>query len=122
MELKEFVRSVLVDLLSGIQEAQKTDGVGGFIVPAGIGGHDYPEGRGVTTKALITSTVVQFDVAVTAEDSERTSGQGGLRVAVLQAGVEGESTSKDVRISRVQFSVPVLLPASPRQWHVEGKK
>jgi hypothetical protein len=122
MELKDFVRSVLVDILSGIREAQNTEGVGGFVVPQGIGGHDYPKDRGVTNEALITSTIVQFDIAVTAEDSERTSGEGGLRVAVLRAGVEGESTSRDVRVSRVQFSIPILLPETQRQWHLDAKK
>jgi hypothetical protein len=120
MELKDFVRSVLANVIMGVREAQQIEGVGGFVVPAGIGGHDYPQHPRVHNQARITSTIVDFDIAVTAEDTEATSGRAGLKVAVFGAGVAGESASKDVQVSRIQFAVPVLLPESKRQWHTEA--
>lgn len=121
MELKDFVRSVLANVIMGVREAQEMEGVGGFVVPAGIGGHDYPNHSRLHNQALITSTIVDFDIAVTAEDTEATSGRAGLKVAVFGAGVLGESASKDVQVSRIQFAVPILLPESKRQWHVEAQ-
>jgi hypothetical protein len=54
---------------------------------------------------------VSFDVAITAEDSAK----GGAKVKVLSGilggDIGGEKGSKNVVASRVQFSVPVLLPA-----------
>jgi hypothetical protein len=37
MEIREFVRDVLTDIIEGIKDAQKQPGVGGYIAPGGIG-------------------------------------------------------------------------------------
>ena len=54
---------------------------------------------------------VSFDVAITAEDSAT----GGVKVRVLSGilggDIGGEKGNKNVVASRIQFSVPVLLPA-----------
>jgi hypothetical protein len=119
MELKEFVKTVLSQIVSGIREAQGIDGVGAFIVPSQIGGHDYASHPRVSIKARLTSTIVDFDIAVTVEESTSKSGGGGLKVAGIGAALEGESLSKDTRVSRIQFAVPILLPESQKQWHSE---
>ena len=121
MELDEFVKSVLSKIVSGIREAQEVEGVGAFIVPAGIGGHDYATHPRVSIKARLSSTIVDFDIAVTVEDSKSTSGGGGLKVAGIGANLEGKSSAKDTRVSRIQFAVPILLPESQKQWHTELK-
>ncbi len=117
MELDEFIKAVLTKIVSGIREAQKVENVGAFIVPSNIGGHDYANHPRVSTKALLSSTIVDFDIAVTVEDSASTSGGGGLKIAGVGANIEGNSLSKDTRVSRIQFAVPVLLPESQKEWH-----
>lgn len=119
MEINEFVKSVLSQVVSGIREAQELEGVGPFIVPSGIGGHHYATHPRVAIKANLSSTIIDFDIAVTAEASKGKSGGGGLSVAGIGAKVEGESSTKDTRVSRIQFAVPILLPESQKQWHLE---
>jgi hypothetical protein len=41
MDLREFVRTSLTDIVSGISDAQRTEGVGGLIAPDGIGTHQF---------------------------------------------------------------------------------
>jgi hypothetical protein len=117
MELDQFVALALTKILKGIRDAQQVDDVGAFVVPAGIGGHDYATHPRVSIKARLSSTIVDFDIAVTAEGSTSASGGGGLKIAVFDAGVKGEFSSKDTKVSRIQFAVPILLPESQKEWH-----
>jgi hypothetical protein len=64
-------------------------------------------------------TVVKFDVAVTAETSDTAKGGGGVKIAVMSVAVPAsgdvETASKNVAVTRIQFSVPISLPAGDRQ-------
>ncbi|MBK8816675.1 MAG: hypothetical protein IPN42_14745 [Methylococcaceae bacterium] len=120
MNLDEFVKEVLTKIVAGIREAQANDG-GAFIVPAGDGGHAYANHSRVSSNGKLKSTIVDFDIALTVEDSSKTSGGGGLKVAGIGANLEGESSSKDTKISRIQFGIPILLPESQKKWHEELK-
>ena len=116
MELDEFVKTVLENVLSGIREAQDVDGIGPFVIPSMIGGHDYAKHPRVSIKAHLTSTIIDFDIAVTIEESSTVSGEGGIKVAGIGAKMEGDSSTKDTRVSRIQFAVPILLPESQKSW------
>jgi len=121
MELDEFITKVLSKIVSGIREAQKIESDGAFIVPSGIGGHNYAKHPRVSISGLLSSTIVDFDIAVTVEENTTTSGGGGLKIAGIGANLEGGSSSKDTRVSRIQFAVPILLPESQKEWHSELK-
>ena len=116
MDLDEFVETVLKDVLSGIRNVQKDPSIGSFVVPAMIGGHDYADHARVSIQAHLTSTIIDFDIAVTVEESSAVTGEGGIKIAGIGAKVEGDSQAKDTRTSRIQFAVPVLLPESQRSW------
>jgi hypothetical protein len=116
MDLREFVHGALKDVVLGIQDAQREQGIGAYIAPKGIGGHEFPKDSGVTFGARIVSTVMKFDVAVTAERSKKGGGTAGVRIAVVEAKLGGEGQSKDTTISRVQFAVPLLMPMNPQEW------
>ena len=120
MNLDEFVKEVLSQIISGIRGAQEVEG-GAFVVPKGDGGHDYAIHPRVSSSARIKSTIVDFDIALTVEDTSKGSGGGGLKVFGIGANVQGELSSKDTTVSRIQFAVPILLPASEREWHKEFK-
>lgn len=122
MELDDFVKSVLVKVLSGVREAQKDESVGAFIVPGGDGGHEYPKNARVSSSARLKSTIIDFDVAVTVESSDKAAGGGGLKIAGIGADLKGESTNKDTRVSRIQFGVPIMLPENQRNWYEELTK
>ena len=120
MKLDEFVKEVLIEIVAGIQSAQEIEG-GAFIVPSGDGGHDYAKHPRVSSSARIKSTIVDFDIALTVEDSNKAEGSGGLKVWGIGANVQGGVASKDTTVSRIQFAIPILLPESQRKWHEELK-
>ena len=118
MKLSEFVEEVLTEIISGIRAAQSVEG-GAFVVPSGDGGHSYAAHARMSSSARLKSTIVDFDIALTVEDSSKGGGGGALKVLGIGVNAQGELSSRDTTVSRIQFAVPLLLPASQRQWHKE---
>jgi hypothetical protein len=119
MEPREFVENALTSIVQGIQSAQGAEGCGGLIAPAKIGSHEFPKKSGVVHAATIVSTVAKFDVAVTASSTKSGSIDGKIKILVVEAELDGRLERKSEMISRIQFSVPVLMPENPRAWHEE---
>jgi hypothetical protein len=111
VSLKDFVSQTLRDILDGVMDVQKDANLGKHIAPWGIGSVEYPSESGAVRKGPFTATVVKFDVAVTAELTDSAKAGSGLKIAVFDFGVQGEIGSKNVATNRIQFSVPVSLPA-----------
>lgn len=120
MDLENFISEVLGQIVSGIRKAQSID-CGAFIVPGEDGGHEYANHARVSSSARLKSTIVDFDIALTVEESKMSSGEGGLKVAGFGGSLTGESSTKDAKVSRVQFAVPLMLPESQRDWYGELK-
>ncbi len=120
MQLRDFVKEVLTQIVDGVRDAQEPNG-GAFVVPASDGGHKYAEHPRFASSARLKSTIVDFDVAVTVEESDKAGGKAGVKVFSFQIGVDGELASKSSTVSRVQFAVPLLLPESKREWHKEER-
>jgi hypothetical protein len=115
--LREFIKQTLSDILGGVVDAQQDPSMGKSVAPWGIGGADYP-GKTVAKSINGALISVSFDVAVTAETSNAAKGGASVKVAVLgiggSAGGELGTTSKNVAITRIQFEVPLQLPAGDR--------
>lgn len=79
MNLAEFVKEALIEIVSDIRSAQEAEG-GAFIVPGGDGGHDYAKHPRVSSSARLKTTIVDFDIALTVEDSSKGGGSGSLKV------------------------------------------
>ncbi len=91
MELKEFVKKVIMDLDAAVSEANKE-------------AKREIRFRGVKEQR----TALEFDVAVTVESNS--SGKGGGEITVLGIGQLGGSTSaeqKNSTVSRVTFGVDI---------------
>ena len=87
MELKEFVKKVLTDLVQAVEEARS---------PSPRDMHLFDK----------ENKTVEFDIAVTVEDTDKASGKAGIRV--LQFIETGGDVSKEIKnstVSRVKFGV-----------------
>jgi len=114
MDLKEFVREALVQVTSGVREAQdQVREKGGYVNPSVVSSASgQPEATHFgTLNSGQNVLLMEFDVAVTATDS--TEGGAGAKLAVasvfsIQAGGKGTSGSEST--SRIRFKVPFALP------------
>jgi len=116
MELKDFVSESLKQIIKGIKSAQdfaQKEGRGAKIGPRGIAvlardsqGQRPPH----ESKPRLPLERVEFDVAVTASETPDKSGGVGTRLRVVDVGAQAGKTTENIKVSRIRFSVPIVLP------------
>lgn len=90
MDLKEFVKSVLVDINAGVDDARKV------------------ASRDISFDASKEKRTVEFNVAVTVEENSTAGGKAGVRVLNFVEG--GGSISKEARnstVSHISFGLHI---------------
>jgi len=105
MDLETFIAETLRQLIAGVKKAQESTQV--------LGGNINPDVPWPTFSALAANEIqkVEFDVAVTAtEGSEKKAGIGVV-MAMFGAGGHASSNTTNTSVSRIRFTVPVILPA-----------
>ncbi len=111
MELDEFVAEVLKQIVAGVKKAQDdVAGCGAKVNPSmpSSTGHSGPWDSDTGTGVQL----VDFDVALTTSEGTRTKGGVGILIAGIGLGSQGQSESGISSVSRIRFSVPLLLPIS----------
>jgi hypothetical protein len=91
VELKEFVKKVIIDLDQAVSEA------------------NAETKRDIRFKGVKEQrTAVEFDVAVTVESAESNNIGGGIKVwGIAEAGAKGSAESKNSTVSRVSFGIDI---------------
>jgi hypothetical protein len=103
MTVEDFIRTTLVEITRGVRGAQvdvQEDGSDARVNP-------HMEGRGYKV------CDVECDIAVTASSTGGASA-GVTVLGVFGGGVKGESRHEHVHVSRIKFTIPILLPTTPR--------
>jgi hypothetical protein len=101
MELEEFVKSSLIQIMKGVKSAQtewKDQMKGGGVINPSWGDADL--------KSRVQD--VKFDVAVTAGIKNEAGIGGGIKVLALDFSGKGAHVSESSTVSRISFSVPIL--------------
>ncbi|RLB60494.1 MAG: hypothetical protein DRH08_15295 [Deltaproteobacteria bacterium] len=95
MELKDFVSQSFQDIAEGIIDAQEklehTDAI--------INAFDQVKLRNI-----------EFDIATTSREGKEFGGKAGLKIYVASAEAGGKSSTLNSSISRIKFTIPVVLP------------
>lgn len=130
MNVKDFVRKSLQQIVAGVQEAQQNVAATGATINPGVntGTRTNMEILRAGSSRLFDLDnfpigSVSFDLAVTVEDGSRSegsaNGEAGIRVMGLAFGVGASTTdsdeSKRSSVSRLKFNVLVKLPSNMRQ-------
>lgn len=111
MQLQDFISESILQLVNGIQDAQTKNTTNARISPSNL-----KLGTSVTQKELydydshMLLSSVEFDVAVTAEESIGAKGGIGVFVGSVGVGVQGKSDTKSSYVNRIKFNVPIVLP------------
>ena len=110
MDLKEFTKQTLVQIVEGAKEANaELERVNAYIPYTNIGNtkEPYAIDDEQTARKIIN---VDFDVAITATESEGANGGGGLKVAsIITLGGEVQSKTENQTISRIKYTLPLVL-------------
>ena len=97
MELKEFVKNTILDIMDGIKDAQSQDKTGATI--------------GYFSHMSANIEFVEFDVALeTIEDKEHNRGIAVSFPTLVDTGLFGKKKSRSSESTRIKFRVPVNYP------------
>jgi hypothetical protein len=107
MDLETFIAETLRQIVKGVKIAQQhEDCAGAKIVP-----HTIENKRGGTTRYLAEGVQgIDFDVAVTVTEGSEKKGGIGVLTGVLGIGGQASTNAAIGSVSRIKFSVPVILP------------
>ena len=121
MELKDFIKNVLVDISTAIEESQDVLSQKACVAPLVTGGNCTSGIR--TSNGYAKISDIDFDVAVTTESKDGTSSEakGGIKVLDvinLGGGAKDERHNLSQSVSRVRFSIPIVYPHSAPSFQV----
>jgi hypothetical protein len=117
VELNEFVKETLSQIVKGVKESQdEIRGQGGYANPAVFASAPGKESAMHFGSVSDGQNVllVDFDVAITVSDSQEGGVGGKLSVASifkLEASSKGTTASEST--SRIRFKIPLALPVDP---------
>lgn len=112
MDLQEFIKETISSIAEATLSLQEEFATKGLIVnpPTNQARSDTFDQSAAYNIRRVES--VHFDVAVTATSETAGGAKGGLKVLSVEVGGHGTHAQGSERVSRVQFSIPVALPAS----------
>lgn len=110
MELREFIKGVLLDITNAIKESQEEINNGVIISPTAS-----KDGEIVATEnGNLKISHIDFEVALTVDSSNGKNKGLGAGITVLSAFVGGktekEETLKNEMVSKIKFSIPLIYP------------
>lgn len=122
MELQQFISNTLVQIANGIQDAahELAKSKKAIVNPRNVATSNMKDsdayGILVNNKKFYKAVrKVDFDVAVTAgEGTEKKTGIG-IQVGSISLGAKGKSENQNSTVSRIKFSVPIVLPMTDAQ-------
>lgn len=110
MELKDFIRETLVEIINGVKDAQSAiRDTGAYINPPV---HSSNEKRSSVSFSGHKSMIydVDFDIAVTASDSSGAKGGIGVFLVGVGIGTKAELNESNVSQNKIKFQVPITYP------------
>jgi hypothetical protein len=114
MELREFVTEILSQVIEGVKAAQlRAKEHGARVNPHLTTSAELAVKHGILIASGGAAQLVQFDVALTAREGTGTKGGVGIVVGAFALGSTGQSQAENSSVSRVKFSVPLVLPEEP---------
>ncbi|WP_144060874.1 hypothetical protein [Plesiomonas shigelloides] len=118
MNLDDFIAQSLTQIATGIEKANANlMHSSAHVNPNGI--CDVP--KGCTYGAVLINESwahvqeIKFDIAVTVVDGTEAGGKIGISVGGFNLGANGRSNQANTSASRIQFTVPMVLPINSSQ-------
>lgn len=107
MEVKEFIKETVAQILDSVNELNETYAAKGATV-ASVGDYNY---KGIWSKHYVTE--VEFDIALEVVNDKESDVGGKLNVAsIITGGREKTNKQTNQASSKVHFTLPVMFPES----------
>ena len=107
MQIQTFLKTVIAEICNGIRESQaEVDGA--VVNPLGVQSYNDLLKAGGKSRNV---QLIEFDLAVTVNSTEKSETGGGVMMAPLFWGGRETSSADSSTTTRVKFSVPVAFPS-----------
>lgn len=110
MNVQEFIKTALVEIIAGVSEARDAANEYGAIVGSDKAYGNVKEAKIITDENGRIISNVEFDIALSQIDSTDTKGGIGVFLGSVGVGSQGASHGENSSHSRIKFSVPVVFP------------
>ncbi|MBP3511132.1 MAG: hypothetical protein J6K19_03720 [Prevotella sp.] len=115
MELKEFIKTAIVDIVNAVKEAQDEVGESATIMPIRTKAHQTYDIAVDGGHERVSD--IDFDIAVTIGSKEGAEGNAGGGIQIAQifnigAGHKENAENMTQNVSRMKFTIPIVLPHS----------
>jgi len=111
MKLQEFLSETLKEIVAGVKESQEyADSQGAKVNPQALYRGDSKTMFMIDSRTNQPFCNVEFDVAVTSTEGSVKEGGAGVFVAAIGIGAKKTSDTSSSSVSRIKFSVPIVLP------------
>lgn len=111
MELKEFIKTALSDITNAVSELQAELQNGAIVspsVPNSISNVTVKDPQNDKINRPISK--IDFDVAITVGSTDNTEVGGKIGIQIFSAKLGGNNENRTENVSRITFSIPVVLP------------
>ncbi len=109
MELKDFIKQTIVQIVDGVVEAQSSiRDKGANINPVNF--RFTKDGQQNHSKFAIPQDIV-FDIGLTSSEKNGSSEGIGVFLGTINLGKKSEDVAETVAVTKVKFTVPLALPA-----------
>lgn len=124
MELKEFIKESLSQIIDAVKETQeKYKDTNVVICPdniqevkSGLYILDENEYDNYSSRSKVQN--IEMDIAISVTEKE--GNKSGLGIAkIINAGISSENAQQNESISKIKFSIPIVLPTTNAQEYFE---
>ena len=115
MDLKDFITKTISDIIDGVNDSKSIATSKNCIINPVFFGSDKAS-KDVVSRHTIngrqTVTSIDFDVALTVSNTSELGLDGGVTIPMLKVGSKGSVADKYENVSRVKFSINIVLPTT----------
>ncbi len=111
MELKEFIKTALTDITDAVSELQEELKNGAIVspsMPQAISNVTVIDPQNDNINRPISK--IDFDVAITVGSKDNVEAGGKVGIQIFSAKIGGDIEKHTENVSRITFSIPVVLP------------
>lgn len=117
MELKEFIKTALSDITNAVSELQAELQNGAIVspsVPNPVSNVTVKDPQNDKINRPISK--IDFDVAITVGNTDNIEAGGKVGIQIFSAKLGGNNENHTENVSKIAFSIPVVLPT----YHVKN--
>jgi hypothetical protein len=111
VNLQEFIKTALVDIVAGVADAREDAKKHGANIGSNRVYGYVKEAKIITDEKDRPVTNVEFDIALAEANAKDTKGGIGVFLGTVNLGSQGASHGESSSHSRIRFSVPIVFPS-----------